>query len=504
MEPHLETELLALATAPDAGLVEVLERTVLRLAADSGAIAAVLVVFDPATAAAAPVAAAGCGQLDGPPERFAREVCQTADRLARACRNGELDLVTDTSTEVARSADGASLSGRGRCSLWLPLVENRRPVALLALEAERPGAFREALARRLQARARQSLPALQRALLRHWLREAGGPADIVGSSSAFLELERQIRLAGSVADGAVLVTGERGCGKELVAWAVHAWSRRRNRPFVPLLAAACAESLTADELFGHERHAFTGAAEARQGKLQAADGGTLLLDEAGDLPPATQAAFLRVLERGELQRIGRDAPLRVDVRVVAATNRDLTALMADGRFRHDLYDRLSFFEIRVPPLRERPEDIALLARHFLRSTCGKTWRRGACSPAGLCGTCGDPSPAGCTSQSFVEALQAYPWPGNVRQLRHTMERLVATVPDDLLDLHHLPAEIQEAVRPQPTRGTSDWNLDAVIRGHIERTLRKTGANQSSAARLLGVPLSTLRSKMKRLGIEAGP
>ncbi|HSM52385.1 MAG TPA: sigma 54-interacting transcriptional regulator, partial [Thermoanaerobaculia bacterium] len=254
-----------------------------------------------------------------------------------------------------------------------------------------------------------------------------------------------------------------------------------------------------------ERHAFTGAAEARQGKLQAADGGTLLLDEAGDLPPATQAALLRVLERGELQRIGRDAPLRVDVRVVAATNRDLTALMADGRFRHDLFDRLSFFEIRVPPLRERAEDIPLLARHFLRSTCGKTWRRTALAPAGLCGTCGAPSPAGCASPPFVEALQAHPWPGNVRQLRHTLERLAATVSDDVLDLHHLPAEVQEAARPEAARGeTSDWNLDAVIRRHIERTLRRTGANQSAAARLLGVPLSTLRSKMKRLRIEAGP
>ncbi|HSL81553.1 MAG TPA: hypothetical protein VLF66_02180, partial [Thermoanaerobaculia bacterium] len=190
MEPDLDTELLDLASAPDAGLVEVLERAVHRLAADSGAHAAVLVVFDPATAAPAPVAAAGCGRLDGAPEGFAHEVCQDGGRLARACRNGELDLLTDTSPGLGRPADGASLSGRSRSSLWLTLAENHRPVALLALEAERPGAFREPLVRKLQARARRSLPALQRALLRHLLREAGGPADVVGSSAAFLDLER--------------------------------------------------------------------------------------------------------------------------------------------------------------------------------------------------------------------------------------------------------------------------------------------------------------------------
>jgi DNA-binding NtrC family response regulator len=504
MDRQRDTELPTLSTAPEADLVELVERAVRALAHDSGADAAALVVFDPAAAPAAPVAVATWGQADGAPDRFARELCEIHGRLAQACRNGELDYAPDHEARTPRGPEGASLSVRCRSSLWLPLLENHRPMALLALEAERPNAFGEAQTRRLRARARQTLPVLQRALLRHWLRQVGAPVEVVGRSPAFLELERQIRLAGTFADGAVLITGERGCGKELVAWAVHAWSRRRTRPFVPLLAAACAESLTADELFGHERHAFTGATEARPGKLQLADGGTLLLDEAGDLPPATQASLLRVLERGELQRIGRDAPLRVDVRVVAATHRDLAALMAEGRFRHDLYDRLSFFEIRVPPLRERADDVPLLARHFLRSTCDKTWRHGALARAGLCGSCGGDFPTGCASDDFFHALQAYAWPGNVRQLRQTIERLIAVVPDDTLDLRHLPRDVQAAFHPAAVPEDPTWNLDAVIRRHIERTLRHSGPNQSATARLLGMPLSTLRSKMKRLGIEAGP
>jgi Nif-specific regulatory protein len=356
---------------------------------------------------------------------------------------------------------------------------------------------------KLAAVCREVLPGLQRALLRHWMQQIGAPVDVVGRSPAFLELERQIRQAGSCADGSVLVTGERGSGKEVVAWAIHAWSRRRSRPFVPLLAAACSDSMTADELFGHERNSFTGAAQSRPGKFQAADGGTLMLDEAGDLPAPIQASFLRVLESGELQRIGRDETLRVNVRVVAATNRDLSSLMAEGRFRRDLYDRLSFFEIKVPSLRERSEDIPLLARHFLRSTCPNTWRSSVFQQEGVCGNCCHVHPASCATQDFFAGLQAYSWPGNVRELRHVVGRMAATFPDEALGLAHLPEGMQSAV--QPARSQDDaWSLDGALRRHIENVLRHTGSNQSEAARLLGLPLSTLRSKMKRLGMSPLP
>lgn len=503
MPGDLRDELLQLATAPERRMDQVLRRALEALAGRAGANAAALLVLDPAEIRPHLVAAASWGRVGTPPPRFFdRWTGGGEGRLAQACGYASAEPAPERRLDLRLLPPGATLGSTSRSSLWLPLVEHHRGVALLVLESDRAESFPEPAIQELQRIGQEVLPGLQRALLRSWLEEIGGPTDVIGNSRAFLDLERQIRITGMFADGAVLITGERGCGKELVAWAVHAWSRRRRHPFVPLLAAASAETLTADELFGHERNSFTGAAESRRGKLEMADGGTLLLDEAGDLPASAQAAFLRVLERGELQRIGRDAPLRVDVRVVAATNRDLDALMADGRFRHDLYDRLSFFEIQVPPLRERVEDIPLLARHFLQSACARTWRHRVLDRKGLCCSCGPTAPTGCTTDGFERRLEGYRWPGNVRELRHTMERLAATVPDSMLDLHHLPSEVQEVPHAEERGEDVSWSLDGAIRRHIEKTLRHTGSNQSQAARLLGLPLSTLRSKMKRLGISA--
>jgi DNA-binding NtrC family response regulator len=485
MSCDLGEHLLNLAAAPEVRIAAVLDAALCALAGEARADAAALLLLDPAEMQASLVHGAVWGEAEA-----------SAEALFERCR----DRIADPRC-AAGAPPPAALNAEHRSSVWLPLVEHRRPVGLLALSSRLPEAFPAARIEPLGAAAQSALPGLQRALLRHWLAKAGAPADVVGRSPAFLELERQIRRAGSFADGAVLVTGERGSGKELVAWAIHAWSRRRSRPFVPLLGAACAETMTADELFGHERSSFTGAAQARMGKFQLADGGTLLLDEAGDLPPAAQAAILRVLERGELQRIGRDETLRVNVRVVAATNRDLAAFMADGRFRHDLYDRLSFFEIRVPPLRERTEDVPLLARHFLRSACAQTWRASVLRQEGVCGTCAQAPASGCASAGFFAALQAYAWPGNVRELRQMMGRLVATAPDEVLDLRHLPEGVRAAHRPCAPAADDGWSLDTAVRRHIEKVLQHTKDNQSEAARLLGLPLSTMRSKMKRLGMD---
>ena len=498
MQNDLSTS-LSLATALEARLETHLEWVVGRLAALSGAETAALFLFDPAEVRTSLVAAAAQGDGATPADLFFRRVLQDGGaRLGETCCHGIPSPVPDHRLGAA----GPALRPGSRSSVWFPLLDQRRVVGLLVLEAESPGAFSEALGK-LGPACREVLPGLQRALLRHWMRQIGAPVDFVGRSPAFLELERQIRQAGTFPDGAVLVTGERGSGKEVVAWAIHAWSRRRSRPFVPLLAAACADSMMADELFGHERNSFTGAAQSRAGKLQAADGGTLMLDEAGDLPASIQASFLRVLESGELQRIGRDETLRVDVRVVAATNRDLAGLMAEGRFRRDLHDRLSFFEIKVPPLRERSEDIPLLARHFLRSACPNTWRSSTLEREGICGTCCKEHPASCATQDFFAALQAYSWPGNVRELHHVVGRMAATVPDEALDLSHLPEGIRKAL--PSSRPLDDlWSLEGALRRHIETVLRHTGSNQSEAARLLRLPLSTLRSKMKRLGMSLLP
>jgi two-component system nitrogen regulation response regulator NtrX len=244
------------------------------------------------------------------------------------------------------------------------------------------------------------------------MRRAAAAVEIVGEDPAIVDLRRRTALAAAGA-GRILVTGEHGTGKELVARSIHLQSERRLRPFVAVNCAALPEELVESELFGHERGAFTGAHEQRRGKFEQADGGTLFFDEIGDMGPRTQGALLRVLERQSFERVGGTAPVRVDARVIAATNRPLAGLIGTGRFREDLYYRLAVVTLHVPPLRERRGDIPLLATRFLREFCAS---------------------AGHRRQDFADdalaALVAYPWPGNVRELRNCIERLVIMVPGE--------------------------------------------------------------------------
>ena len=399
-----------------------------------------------------------------------------------------------------------AIGGMGS-SLWVPLLEGRGTVAgVIYLESSRGDWATDSRISRVERVATASLPAILRTILRERMHRAGASLDIVGASPAFLHLERTTRLIARYDHGPVLITGERGAGKELTAWAIHAWSRRWKKPFVPVLMSALSDDLCADELLGHERSSFTGAAAHREGKFQAADGGTLFLDEVGDLTPKVQSALLRILETGELSRIGRDMPLRVDVRVVAATNLDLGRLVSEERFRRDLLDRLRIFEIRVPPLRERPEDIPFLVNHFLKAFCADIARPSTLLPVIACPECPALSPLPCATPAFYEALEAYSWPGNVRELHHVVLRLLATVPEEVLDVRHLPRQIREPARqaraePRDPADRGDLSLKAAIRTHIERVLRMTGYNQTQAARHLGLPLSTLRSKIKKLEID---
>jgi Nif-specific regulatory protein len=287
----------------------------------------------------------------------------------------------------------------------------------------------------------------------------------------------------------VLIRGESGVGKELVARAMHYSSPRAKGPFVCLNCAALTETLLESELFGHERGAFTGATERKIGKFEAAHMGTLMLDEIGEMTPAIQAKFLRVLEGHPFERVGGSQSIKVNVRAVAATNRDLEKAVAEGKFRRDLYFRLRVLEIFVPPLRKRPEDVIELAIHFLERFNAETGRR----------------LRGFTPDAF-ERMRHYRWPGNVRELKNVVERAVVLAQSDYIDADDL------ALTTLSTQGESGDTLLAraayeptslaeMEKRHILATLRATGWNKSRAASILGIERSTLDRKIRRYQIQ---
>jgi formate hydrogenlyase transcriptional activator len=307
---------------------------------------------------------------------------------------------------------------------------------------------------------------------------------MVGRSRAFQDI---LSLAEAVAPttSTVLITGETGTGKELLARAIHELSPRRHKPFVRVNCAALPMGLVESELFGHERGAFTGAEQRRQGRFELAHEGTLFLDEIGEMPLEAQAKLLRVLQDGFVDRIGGTQPVPVDVRIVAATNSNLVAAIAEGRFRSDLYYRLHVFPIFIPPLRERPEDIPLLARHFLEQYSAKLKRRWD-----------DIAP------HAMERLVRYSWPGNVRELQNVIERAMILSRSPLLEVKDCLPEGTVLVE-----GTSNPTLMDVERGHILRVLEEAGwriEGTDGAARRLGLNPSTLRSRLKKLGLKRPP
>jgi Nif-specific regulatory protein len=315
-------------------------------------------------------------------------------------------------------------------------------------------------------------------------------SELVGSSPFMQELGRKIaRIAPT--DATVLVRGESGVGKELVARAIHFSSRRKSGPFVCMNCAALNESLLESELFGHEKGSFTGATNRKMGKFEQANRGTLMLDEVGEMSPAIQAKFLRVLEGHPYERVGGGTPVVVDVRVVAATNRDLVKEVEAGTFRKDLYFRLHVVEILVPPLREHPTDVPLLANHFLEKFVRKTGR---------------------TIKGFTPAaldyLSQYDWPGNVRELQNTIERAVILCPGEYvapadIQLSRLGEETMSIEVAAPASGFRKATLDELEQEHILATLEWTHWNKSQAAQILGIERSTLDRKLKRYSCRGG-
>ncbi len=318
-------------------------------------------------------------------------------------------------------------------------------------------------------------------------KQLGAASEIVGSSPLMFQVQQEVARA-APSRATVLIRGESGVGKELVARAVHYASPRKKGPFVCLNCAALSETLLESELFGHERGAFTGATDRKIGKFEAADKGTLMLDEIGEMTPTIQAKFLRVLEGHPFERVGGSQAIKVDVRVIAATNRDLEKAVSEGSFRRDLYFRLRVVEIVVPPLRKRPEDIIEVAEHFLRSYIEETGSK----------------ILGFTAEAREQLLQ-YRWPGNVRELRNVVERAVVLargnyVDIDDLNLSHLATAGDSAVMPSSLSAYEPITLEEVERRHILATLRQTGWNKSRSARTLGIERSTLDRKIRRHGL----
>ena len=329
---------------------------------------------------------------------------------------------------------------------------------------------------------------VENAYLQEAIAEERGFEGIVGESPALRAVLRKVQQVAAV-ETTVLLTGETGTGKELVARALHQGSPRRDRPLIKVNCGAIPQGLVESELFGHEKGAFTGALQRRTGRFELADKGTLFMDEVGELPLDTQVKLLRVLQEQEFERVGSHHTQRVDVRLVAATNRDLGQEVAEQRFRADLFYRLNVFPIRVPPLRERPSDIPLLVQHFLAQFQRKLAK-----------------PLRAVTPESLARLERYPWPGNIRELQNVLERACVLSPGPVV-------EILDDLRPMSATGTAPTApavpQDAIVtleeseRMHIRQALAATAGRihgSDGAAALLGINPSTLRSRMKKLGI----
>ncbi len=328
---------------------------------------------------------------------------------------------------------------------------------------------------------------MQNSELRQQVDERFGLEGIIGVSAAMQRVLATMRQV-AASNIPVLITGESGTGKELIAHAIHANSPRSKKAFKPINCAGLSASILESELFGHMKGAFTGAERERQGVFEYADGGTLMLDEIGDMPMEMQAKLLRVLESGEIVRVGANEARHVDVRLISATNHDLQKLIGEGRFREDLYFRIRGVEIHLPALRQRREDIAMLCRHFIdrfSAQMGKTIE-------GI-------------DEAAQTALMQFDWPGNVRQLLNVIQSMVVVADGPMLQLEHVPAEIRLASSAGAERedmgSLAGLSLGQIEKQAIRNTLRLTGGNREQAAKMLGIGERTLYRKLKEYGLK---
>jgi DNA-binding NtrC family response regulator len=392
-----------------------------------------------------------------------------------------LDLLAQLGEEIAR-IPVIIITGRGSDERVVQAIEAG---AYWYIEKPlKPPVLRALIERALgHARDQRTVVALRRDL-----RTAGKIGSLVGTSEPMQDVMRQVEMA-APSTASVLITGETGSGKEMVARSIHMLSPRADRPFVAINCSAIPESLMESEIFGHEKGAFTGAAERRIGCFELADGGTLLLDEIGEMPAPTQAKLLRVLEDHKVRRLGSKVETSVDVRVVAATNKNPESAVADGHLRQDLYFRLNVFHIHLPPLRDHKDDLPLLIEHLLADISAKYEKK-------ISGVGTD----------VMDLFKSYPWPGNVRELRNVLERASIASDRGTIAKQHLPSEFGKATA-MSTAGLAGLRfpvgttVDAVERELILQTLAATGQNKTRASDLLGISLKTLHNKLKEY--EAG-
>jgi formate hydrogenlyase transcriptional activator len=419
-----------------------------------------------------------------------------------------VDLARFSSPWVRHAVDNGVRSG---CAV--PLISHDRTLGALSVVSLREDAFTEADGELLAQCASQIAIAVENALayreietlknklaeeklyLEEEIRTEYNFAEIVGQSAALKKVLREVETVAPT-DSCVLLYGETGTGKELIARAIHSLSARRERTLVKLNCAAIPTGLQESELFGHEKGAFTGAIAQRVGRFELAHKGTILLDEVGEIPLELQPKLLRVLQEHEFERLGSSRTIKTDVRLIAATNCDLPQMVAEKKFRRDLFYRLNVFPITIPPLRERTDDITLLAGYFAKKHSLRMNKR-----------------IEAIAKETVDALSRYAWPGNVRELENFIERAVilsqgSELQAPLAELKTLAAAIPESsvvadahLSPQPSRPVS---LAEIERAHIEETLRQTRGvigGRGGAAEILGLPISTLRHRMKKLGLR---
>ncbi|HYV56013.1 MAG TPA: sigma-54 dependent transcriptional regulator [Candidatus Nitrosopolaris sp.] len=318
------------------------------------------------------------------------------------------------------------------------------------------------------------------------LSQARGVHQLVGQSEALRHVRQMIQTAAG-SEATVLIEGESGTGKEIIANAIHAQSKRSRGPLVKMNCAAVPETLLESELFGHEKGAFTGADRRRVGRFEQAEGGTLFLDEVCEMQPRLQAKFLRALQEREIERLGGSETIPVDVRIIAATNRDLQKALADGVLREDLYYRLNVILLRVPPLRERMDDVPILAMHFVR----KYAAREGVATAGI-------------TEEAMNVLLSYGWPGNVRELENAIERGVVLGRGEVLRPQDLPPQVHRRGEEQRPLIPAHLTLEEIEKLAIAQALRLTGGNKSEAAERLGIHRTSIYDKMRRYGIEWTP